>query len=92
VIRADGTLNELIEEIDRVREEDRQTFRPPSVVLKKLACALDEFATYIDNTARAIVNCGERYRRWERISIGFAESRPSAELTRRAPSDVHPPN
>ena len=58
VIRADGTLYDLLEEIDGVREQDRQAGRPPSVVLRKLDRALDEFATYIDNNAGAIVNYG----------------------------------
>jgi hypothetical protein len=43
-------------------------------VLKKLSRALDEFGTYIDNNAGAIVNYGERYRCGERISTGFVES------------------
>lgn len=61
VIRADVTLSNLLDEIDGVREQERQASRPPSVVLKKLARALDELATYIDNNDGAIVNYGERY-------------------------------
>lgn len=51
VIRADETL--LLEEINGVRKRDRQAGRPPSVVLRKLDRALDEFATYVDNNAGA---------------------------------------
>jgi hypothetical protein len=36
--------------------------------------ALEEFATYIDNNAGAIVNYGERRRCGGRISTGFVES------------------
>jgi hypothetical protein len=74
VVRADDTLSNLIDEVDGVREEDREAGRPPQLVLKKLSRALDEFGTYIDNNAGAIVNYGERYRCGERISTGFVES------------------
>ena len=46
----------------------------PPLALKKLARALEEFATYIDNNASGIVNYGERRRCGERISTGFVES------------------
>ncbi len=37
VWRADDTLSSLIDEVDGVREEDRDAGRPPLLVLKKLA-------------------------------------------------------
>jgi hypothetical protein len=74
IVRADDTLSNLIDDVDGVREEDREAGRPPKLVLKKLSRALDEFATYIDNNAGAIVNYGERHRCGERISTGFVES------------------
>ena len=83
VIRADDTLNDLLYEIDDLREKDRQMGQPPLVVLKKLARALDEFATYIDNNACAIVNDGERYRCGERISTGFVESAVNQVIAKR---------
>ena len=42
-------------------------------MLSKLFLALDEFDTYIDGNAGAIVNYSERYRCGERISTGFVE-------------------
>jgi hypothetical protein len=60
VVRAYDTLSSLIDEVDGTREEDREAGRPPQLVLKKLSCALDEFGTYIDINAGAIVNYGER--------------------------------
>lgn len=83
VVRANDTLNDLLYEIDDLREKDRQMSQPPSVVLKKLARALDEFATYIDNNAGAIVNYGERYRCGERISTGFVESAVNQVIAKR---------
>jgi len=74
IARADDTLSNLIDDVDGVREEDHEAGRPPQLVLKKLSRALDEFGTYIDNNAGAIVNYGERYRCGERISSGFVES------------------
>jgi hypothetical protein len=71
VFRADETLYDLLEDIADVREEQREAGLPSSVVLKKLDRALDEFATYVDNNAGAIVNYGERYRCGERISTGW---------------------
>lgn len=62
VFRADDTLNTLLEDIADVRETQRQAGRPSSVVLKKLARALKEFVTYVDNNAGAIVNYRERDR------------------------------
>jgi hypothetical protein len=67
VWRADDTLSSLIDEVDGVREEDRDARRPPLLVLKKLSRALEGFATYIDNNFGAIVNYGERRRCGERI-------------------------
>ena len=55
-------------------DEDREARRPAQLVLKKLARALEEFGTYIDNNATGIVNYGERHRCGERISTGFVES------------------
>jgi hypothetical protein len=83
VMRADETLYDLLEEIDGLREQDRQAGRPPSVVLRKLDRALDEFATYIDNNAGAIVNYGERYRCGERIATGFVESTVNQVIAKR---------
>ncbi len=36
VVRADDTLSSLIDEVDGVREEDREAGRPPQLVFKKL--------------------------------------------------------
>ena len=83
VFRADDTLNSLLEEIDDVREQERQAGCPSSVVLKKLARAVDEFAIYVDNNAGAIVNYGERYRCGERISTGFVESAVNQVIAKR---------
>jgi len=83
VIRADETLYDLLEEINGVREQDRQAGRPPSVVVRKLDRALDEFATYVDNNAGAIVNYGESYRCGERISTGFVESAVNQVISKR---------
>ena len=62
-----------MDDIDGTREESRQSGRSAPVVLRKLFRALDEFDTYIDGNAGAIVNYGERYRCGERISTGFVE-------------------
>jgi hypothetical protein len=62
-----------MDDIDGAREESRQSGRSPQVVLRRLFRALDEFDTYIDGNAGAIVNYGERYRCGERISTGFVE-------------------
>jgi hypothetical protein len=83
VWRADDTLSSLIDEVDGVREEDRDAGRPPLLVLKKLSRALEEFATYIDNNAGAIVNYGERRRCGERISTGFVESTINQLIAKR---------
>jgi hypothetical protein len=74
VFRADETLTDLMFEVDGAIEEDREARRPAQLVLKKLARALEEFGTYIDNNASGIVNYGERHRCGERISTGFVES------------------
>ena len=47
-------------EVDGAIEEDREARRPIHLVLKKLARALEEFTTYIDDNASGIVNYGER--------------------------------
>ena len=52
-------------------------------MLKKLARALDEFATCIDNNSDAIVNYGERYRCGERLSTGFVESAVNQVVAKR---------
>lgn len=83
VFRADETLYDLLEDIADVREEQRKAGLPSSVVLKKLDRALDEFATYVDNNAGAIVNYGERYRCGERISTGFVESAVNQVISKR---------
>jgi hypothetical protein len=83
VVRADDTLSNLIDEVDWAREEDRKTGRPPQLVLKKLSRALEEFGTYIDNNAGAIVNYGERRRCGERISTGFVESTINRLIAKR---------
>jgi hypothetical protein len=72
--RADETLTDLMFEVDGAINEDRELRRPAHSVLKKLARALEEFGTYIDNNASGIVNYGERHRCGERISTGFVES------------------
>jgi hypothetical protein len=74
VFRADETLTDLMFEVDGAIEEDREASRPAHLILKKLARALEEFGTYIDNNASGIVNYGERHRCGERISTGFVES------------------
>ena len=81
--KTDDTLNNLLEHIADVRERLRKAGLPSSVVLKKLARALDEFATYVDNNAGAIVNYGERYRCGERISTGFVESAVNQVISKR---------
>ena len=73
----------ILDEVENVRNQDREAGRPPSVVLKKLARALDEFATYIDNNSDAIVNYGERYRCGERLSTGFVESAVNQVVAKR---------
>jgi hypothetical protein len=83
VIRADETLYDLLEEVGGMREQDRQAGRPPSVVLRKLDRALEEFATYVDNNAGVIVNYGKRYRCGERISTGFVESAVNQVIAKR---------
>jgi hypothetical protein len=83
VFRADEILYDLLEDIADVREEQREAGLPSSVVLKKLDRALDEFATYVDNNAGAIVNYGERYRCGERISTGFVESAVNQVISKR---------
>jgi hypothetical protein len=74
VVRADDTLSSLIDDVDGVRGDDRGAGRPRQLVLKKASRALEEFGTYIDNNAGAIVNYGERRRYGARISTGFVES------------------
>jgi hypothetical protein len=74
LFRADETLTDLIFGVDGAIDEKREAQGPACSVLKKLARALEEFATYIDNNASGIVNYGERHRCGERISTGFAES------------------
>jgi hypothetical protein len=74
VFRADETLTDLMFEIDGAIQEDHEARRPASMILKKLARALEECATYINTNAGGIVNYGERYRCGERISTGFVES------------------
>jgi hypothetical protein len=83
VVRADDTLSNIIDDVDGVRGEDREAGRPPQLVLKKLSRALEEFGTYIDNNAGAIVNYGERHRCGERISTGFVESTINQLVTKR---------
>ena len=82
-MRADDTLSSLIDDVDGVREEDRDAGRLPQLVLKKLSRALEEFGTYIDNNAGAIVNYGERRRCGERISTGFVESTINQLIAKR---------
>ena len=53
------------------------------MALKKLARALEEFGTYIDNNASGIVNYGERHRCGERISTGFVESTINQLIAKR---------
>jgi hypothetical protein len=70
-------------EMDGAIEEDREARRPVHLVLKKLARALEEFGTYIDNNASGIVNYGERHRCGERISTGFVESTINQLIAKR---------
>jgi hypothetical protein len=51
-------------EVDGAIEQDREARRPIHLVLKKLARALEEFATYIDNNASGIVNYGVASSMW----------------------------
>jgi hypothetical protein len=73
VFRADETLTDLMLEVDGAIDEDREAGRRAHLVLKKLARALEEFGTYIDNNAFGIVNYGGRHRCGERISTGFVD-------------------
>jgi hypothetical protein len=50
---------------------------------RSLSRALEEFGTYIDNNAGAIVSYGERRRRGERISTGFVESTINQLIAKR---------
>ena len=69
------TLTDLMFEIDGAIQEDQQARRSASIILKKLARALEEFATYVDNNACPESSTyGERHRCRERISTGFVES------------------
>ena len=83
VFRTDETLTDLIDDVEGAREEDREAGRPTQSVLKKLSRALDEFGTYINGNAGAIVNYGERYRCGERISTGFVESAVNQIIAKR---------
>ena len=83
VVRADDTLSNLIDDLDGVREEDREAGRPPQLVLKKLSRALEEFGAYTENNVGAIVNYGERRRRGERISTRFVESTINQLIAKR---------
>jgi hypothetical protein len=60
---------------------------PPSRQLtwrvSQLSRALDEFGTYIDDNAGAIVNYGERRRCGVRISTGFVESTINQRIAKR---------
>jgi hypothetical protein len=53
------------------------------LILKKLARALEDFCTYINNNASGIANYGERHRCGERISTGFVESTINQVIARR---------
>lgn len=53
------------------------------LVLRKLARAVEEFATYIDNNASGILNNGECHRCGERISTGFVESTINQLIAKR---------
>jgi len=64
IVRADDILSNLIDDVDGVREKHREGAGSPKLVLKKLCRALDEFGTYIDNNAGAIVNYGESAPMW----------------------------
>jgi hypothetical protein len=84
VFRADETLTDRMFEVDSAIEEDRGARRPAHLVLKKLANALEEFTTYIDNNASGIVNYGEHHRCGERISTGFVESTINQLVAKRS--------
>jgi hypothetical protein len=53
------------------------------LILNKLARALEEFWTYINNNASGIANYGERHRCGESISTGFVESTINQVIARR---------
>jgi hypothetical protein len=71
-----GNAPEATEDIECLADEIAGDLEenPSSAPLRKLASALGEFATYIANNARLVVNYGERFRAGERISTGFVES------------------
>jgi hypothetical protein len=83
VSNADETLTDLINAVDWVREEERDSGRPVQVALKKLSRAMQEFGTYIDGNATSIVNYAERYRCGERIATGFVESTINQVVSKR---------
>jgi hypothetical protein len=83
MFRADETLTDLMFEVDGAIEEDREAGRPAHLILKKLARALEDFCTYINNNASGIANYGERHRCGERISTGFVESTINQVIARR---------
>jgi hypothetical protein len=83
VFRADETLTDPMFEVDGAIAEDREARRPAHLVLKKLARALEEFGTYIDNNDSGITNYGERHRCGERISTGFVESTINQVIAKR---------
>jgi hypothetical protein len=83
VFHADETLTDLMFQVDSAIEEDREAARPAHLALKKLARALEEFGTYIDNDASGIVNYGERHRCGEGISTGFVESTINQLIAKR---------
>jgi len=56
VFRDDEMLTDLMFVVDGAIEEVREARRLAHLVLKKLARALKEFGTYIDNNASGIVN------------------------------------
>jgi len=83
LFQAAETLTDLMFEADAAIEEDKTGKRPVHLVLKKLARALEDFGSYIDNNASGIVNYGERRRCGERISTGFAESTINQVIAKR---------
>ena len=56
---------------------------PASAPLRKLETAAAEFATYVANNIRYMVNYGERFRAGERISTGFVESAVNQIIDKR---------
>ena len=71
-----GNARDAIDDLECLTDDVAVEFEenPSSLPLRKLAAALSEFATYVENNKANIVDYGERFRAGERISTGFIES------------------